>query len=224
VPSMVDAFVFAAIGALIGATPPAAILRRTRQGLRETRRALNEDDLTRIANRRAILADLAHARRRRRQVAVALLDVNHFKAVNDTYGHQTGDEVLCALAERLRSLPQPVRRYARLGGDEFVLLIDGDLTAGLEMARHAWSLIAATPVLAGGHREAVTVSIGVAAVPNSGYDRLLTDADLAMYHAKRTGQGVCAGTPATSASAGRSRRWRDRLRQTSTTTINVPAA
>jgi diguanylate cyclase len=201
VTSLVGALLMAVAGASVGVAPIAALLHRARQDLFAARRALHEDDLTGLANRRAFLAYLDCARAHGRPIAVALLDVNQFKKVNDNYGHEAGDRVLCALADRLRSVPYPVRLCARLAGDEFVIVIDGDASAAMTVARYVWRIIPATPVDIGGHQLAVTVSIGVAAASGIDYEQLLRNADRAMYEAKETGCGVSVEPPPVRAGA-----------------------
>jgi diguanylate cyclase (GGDEF)-like protein len=122
---------------------------------------------------------------------VALLDLDRFKAVNDTFGHPTGDEVLRQIAARLAGLAPPVRLAARLHGDEFLLVIDGDAAAAQTAARTAWRAIAGTPLVVAGHLLRVTASVGVAATAaGTLHDELLVHADQAMYHAKSAGTGV----------------------------------
>jgi diguanylate cyclase (GGDEF)-like protein len=193
-------------GALAGAAVTAAFgvvrLARSRRALRTARHQLAHDPLTGLPNRRAFLAHLDAALRGGTPVAVVLLDLDRFKAVNDSFGHHAGDEVLCQVADRLAALPAPVRLAARLQGDEFVLITD----AGPAGAVAAWQAIAAAPfIVAGGHRVAVTASTGVAtAAPradlgadDAGRARLLQRADLAMYRAKTSGAGVVIADPHT---------------------------
>ncbi len=202
-----------AAGTLAGAAITLAVvgvlLARSRRDLHTARHALSHDPLTGLPNRRAFLDRLDTALREAAPhgegaVAVAMLDLDRFKAVNDKLGHRAGDEVLCQVADRLRALPAPVRLAARLQGDEFLLLIDGTNPAAA--AHAAWRAIAATPyILAGSHRVVLRASIGVAvtqsdAGPDADHRRLLHDADLAMYRAKTTSTGVviadrCAQQP-----------------------------
>jgi diguanylate cyclase (GGDEF)-like protein len=193
----------AAAGVLAGAAITAAVvgvpLARSRRDLHTARHALTHDPLTGLPNRRAFLDHLDTALHEAaphggKAVAVAMLDLDRFKAVNDRLGHRAGDEMLCQVADRLRALPAPVRLAARLQGDEFLLLIDG---ANPSAAAHAaWRAIAATPyIVAGGHRVVLRASIGVAvthsdAGPDADHGQLLHDADLAMYRAKATSTGV----------------------------------
>ena len=189
-------------GALVGALAGAAItgavigarLARSRRALHAVAHQLIHDPLTGLPNRRAFLDQLGVALRRGTPVAVAMLDLDRFKAVNDRYGHHAGDQVLCQVADRLRALTEPVRLAARLQGDEFLLLTD----AGRAGADAAWRAVAAAPfTVADGRLVTITASIGVAvAAPGTTDPRwLLTDADTAMYRAKTTGAGVVVADP-----------------------------
>ncbi|MBB2942912.1 diguanylate cyclase (GGDEF)-like protein [Actinoplanes lutulentus] len=160
-----------------------------------TRRAMH-DMLTGLGNR-ALLWDrlngaLARAKRTGRSVGVLLLDLNGFKPVNDTYGHDAGDLVLKAVAERLRTCVRTEDTVARLGGDEFVILTE-DLRDSGDALRVAERVVAALdePVLVDGHELRTPASIGIAlSVAGQGPDDVLRDADAAMYVAKRQGSGL----------------------------------
>lgn len=150
------------------------------------------DALTGLPNRALLLdrLDLALKRRVRdpsARFAVLFFDLDRFKMVNDSLGHSVGDQLLVAVAQRLRSVVRPEDTVARLGGDEFALLIE-NLTHEAEAAQVAerlWGLIAA-PMEVNGHRLRTTASIGIAiAAPVHRQPQdLLRDADLAMYRAK----------------------------------------
>jgi len=182
-------------------------LLRQRRALRAARHQARHDPLTGLANRRGLRAYL-HAAPRDRPVALALLDLDRFKAVNDRYGHAAGDEVLVEVARRLAAMPPPVSLAARLSGDEFVLVIDADPATAHTVAAGAAAAIAAAPVALDRRRTAwVSASVGLAASHASvdPWSLLLPAADRALYHAKTTGQ----------ASTGRRRRHvrgRDRRR------------
>jgi diguanylate cyclase (GGDEF)-like protein/PAS domain S-box-containing protein len=154
------------------------------------------DPLTGLFNR-ALFADRLQSALRNRptrggEVAVAMLDLDHFNVVNDSLGHQAGDELLAALAPRLLAEVEPSDTLARFGGDEFVLLCEGirnpldavDRASRLAMALHA-------PVsLSTGSGHVVTASIGIAVASGTETlgDSLLRDADAAMYRAKAGGR------------------------------------
>ncbi len=160
----------------------------------------NNDVLTGIANRRYFLdraaVEIGRALRHRRPMALAMLDLDHFKRVNDQFGHAGGDAVLQELVRRIRARLRREDLIGRLGGEEFAILlpeteIDGALKA-LDLIR---DLIAETPFhLPDGREVAITASIGVADLrPDSGFvpdtlEQLLKRADDALYAAKRGGR------------------------------------
>jgi diguanylate cyclase (GGDEF)-like protein len=129
---------------------------------------------------------------RNENVAVLCLDLDHFKAVNDTLGHSTGDQVLVTVAERLRECSRETDVVARLGGDEFAILIHS-----LEDPRDAATVAArivrsmAKPMEIDGHQVAIGTSVGIALAPSDGQDAetLLKNADMALYRAKSEGRG-----------------------------------
>lgn len=144
------------------------------------------DALTGLANRALLEERLEHAltKRTRRLVGVIMLDLDHFKAVNDSYGHDSGDRVLVAVAGRLRASLRADDTAARLGGDEFVVVLDGLSDHGEAVAiseRIAASL--REPVDVGSRRLQISASVGLA-VGNAGQAKptmLLADADADMY-------------------------------------------
>jgi diguanylate cyclase (GGDEF)-like protein len=116
------------------------------------------------------------------------LDLDGFKPVNDSYGHEVGDKVLQQVAQRFsRALPSSAL-LARLGGDEFGVLVDGSNTAVMEIALALRATLSYPFVIDGDHIS-IGVSIGIA--ENDGADDLLLRADNAMYAAKRQALGVC---------------------------------
>jgi diguanylate cyclase (GGDEF)-like protein/PAS domain S-box-containing protein len=153
------------------------------------------DPLTRIPNRRSLerelLAAMERAARQGRVVAIGVLDLDHFKSVNDIFGHETGDRVLKDLAERLMALLHPEDFLARLGGDEFVLILEQmdpndvtraikDVLARLHQAVEQPFEGAAGPTLT------LHMSFGLALYPQDGVDgtTLLRKADAALYQVK----------------------------------------
>ncbi len=161
----------------------------------ELNRIAHYDPLTDLPNRR-LLGDrlsqaLAHAVRNNTKLAICYLDLDGFKPVNDSYGHDTGDQLLQEIARRLRSCLRAEDTLARLGGDEFILLI-GDLDDVNECYRllnRALGVIAA-PVYLKNNSVNVSASIGVTLYPDddSDGDTLLRHADHAMYKAKQNGK------------------------------------
>jgi diguanylate cyclase (GGDEF)-like protein/PAS domain S-box-containing protein len=170
----------------------------------EERRALTEqlrhqafhDALTGLANRSLFRDRVGHALSRRRSaesasVAVMLLDLDDFKLVNDSMGHQAGDRLLVTVAERLRACLRPMDTAARLGGDEFAVLLEDvrGVEGAIEVAERIIDLLR-LPVLLGGNEVFVHASVGIATNgEGTGTEDLLRDADLAMYAAKAKGKG-----------------------------------
>ncbi|MEM9033096.1 MAG: EAL domain-containing protein [Actinomycetota bacterium] len=156
------------------------------------------DPLTGLSNRSAIFDRLQHAvdrleRDRAGGVAVALCDLDHFKAINDTFGHRRGDEALCAVAAALRTVVRQQDSVGRLGGDEFVVIFEdvSDQTEADELGRRIQHAVAEAGLdLSDGRRLQLGASVGVArtAGPVSVND-LVARADRAMYQAKRHGRG-----------------------------------
>jgi diguanylate cyclase (GGDEF)-like protein/PAS domain S-box-containing protein len=151
------------------------------------------DSLTGLANR-ALFRDrlshaLARAKRHLRSVAILFLDLDDFKAVNDSLGHEAGDALLVGVAERLADCVRASDTVARLGGDEFAILIeDGTGEEVDEVANRVLEVLRA-PLTVAEHEVFVRGSVGIAAAdPDSASaEDLLRDADAAMYQAKRTG-------------------------------------
>ncbi|MEW2445907.1 putative bifunctional diguanylate cyclase/phosphodiesterase [Micromonospora marina] len=163
--------------------------------------AATHDALTGLSNRRHLL-DEGSAQLTTRHAdgvtALVLIDLNHFKEVNDTLGHGAGDQVLIQVAERLRGAARPDDLVARLGGDEFAVLLRG-LPAPAVAAHRAEALLAALhdPLDLDGMRISVEASGGIAVAPaTGGMAELLRRADVAMYQAKRAGQRVATYAPA----------------------------
>ncbi|MFX0592978.1 putative bifunctional diguanylate cyclase/phosphodiesterase [Melissospora conviva] len=163
--------------------------------------AAGHDALTGLPNRRALLERGERMLDRRHGggvIALLLIDLNHFKEVNDTLGHTAGDQVLVQVAERLRAAAGPADLVARLGGDEFAVLFVG-LPAPALAAVRADVVLAGLrePFLVDGIRVGVEASGGIAAGTGAGgIDELLRRADVAMYQAKRAGQRICTYAPA----------------------------
>jgi len=162
---------------------------------RRLRRQALSDPLTGLPNR-TLLADrlehaLARGGRRRASVAVLFLDLDNFKFVNDSLGHKIGDQLLIAVAEKLRVCLRPEDTVARLGGDEFaVLLEDADRGQAVRVAERITQELR-TPFLIGGHEVFVTASVGISLGVSARWRRLgdlLQEADQAMYLVKQSGK------------------------------------
>lgn len=155
------------------------------------------DHLTGLPNRALLLDRLEHAldRARRTGVCLALLfvDLDRFKSVNDSFGHEAGDQVLLAVAERLPSVLRAGDTLARLSGDEFVVVCE-DVDDGLDATEMAQRVLdeLAKPFQVAGSEAYVSGSVGVAVSGglNTDAETLLADADMAMYRAKERGRGV----------------------------------
>jgi diguanylate cyclase (GGDEF)-like protein/PAS domain S-box-containing protein len=153
------------------------------------------DNLTGLANR-TLLHDrisqaIAFARRSSRSVAVMLLDLDHFKRVNDAYGHSAGDDLLKEVSSRLRTCVRESDTVARLGGDEFVIVL-ADLTAADDVDAIAAKITEslAKPIMIGENESYVGASIGISLFPRDGEhgETLLRNADMAMYRVKEHGR------------------------------------
>jgi diguanylate cyclase (GGDEF)-like protein len=164
--------------------------------LAETTNDATYDKLTGVSNRQTLLANLfaevERANRYERALSVAFVDIDHFKNVNDTYGHAAGDIVLRAVAQTLRANLRASDQVGRYGGEEFMLLLtETDVEEGATLTEKLRNLVARQRVrIADGQELSVTISIGIAG--GSGgvlrTDTLVRDADAAMYSAKSLGR------------------------------------
>lgn len=181
----------------------------------QVRRHAMFDDLTGLARREFFVqqahAAVAHAARHGETLALMFIDLDGFKQVNDTMGHEAGDQLLKAVAERMRRILRSEdaisragtgaedNRIARLGGDEFTVLLTG-LKDAADAEGVAWRLLATigAPYEVSGGKARVTASIGIAMCPagSISIEQLLKDADTAMYAAKQRGKNACAFAPA----------------------------
>ena len=173
--------------------------------LEQTRRLeslIFEDALTGLANRRFILTQLSSqvsaARRHGRPLSVAIVDIDHFKPVNDAYGHHAGDLVLVAVASALADHLRAEDQLGRLGGEEFlVVLPDTDAAAAERVTGKLRCEVARTTVAHEGRELSVTVSIGMATWDEEAPEELLRRADEALYAAKAAGRDRALSAPAT---------------------------
>lgn len=158
------------------------------------RHAASHDFLTRLWNRAAIVAflqrEVARSLREGKALAVILVDVDHFKRVNDELGHETGDYVLQEIATRLSGSLREYDGVGRYGGEEFLLVMPGcDLATAVRRANVIREVISSTPIKTPLKATTVTVSMGVAvAEPSTDSETLLRRADTALYQAKRNGR------------------------------------
>ena len=152
------------------------------------------DHLTGLVNRSLfrdrLVQAMARSKRMHQPIGLMLLDLDRFKAVNDTYGHDIGDELLKAVSERLKTCVREVDTVARMGGDEFTIILEGVSSDEniLVVAKRITESIATIFELQG-HHISVGVSIGITIYPHDDHpvDELLKHADSAMYRAKKQG-------------------------------------
>jgi diguanylate cyclase (GGDEF)-like protein/PAS domain S-box-containing protein len=153
------------------------------------------DALTELPNR-LLMTDrlnqaIAQAQRNRQQLGVMFVDIDHFKQINDQFGHAAGDEVLRQVAQAMRWSMRASDTVSRLGGDEFLIILPdvSGATGAAEVAERILAAMAA-PICFGEHRVAVSLSIGIALYPGDarGPDDLIRRADAAMYRVKTSGR------------------------------------
>lgn len=155
-----------------------------RDAMAERERDLATDTLTGIPNRRAAEARAKEVRRRGHMTSVALFDVDHFKRVNDTFGHAKGDEVLRAVATTLVLQACGSDLIARWGGEEFVAIIGADMSGAAALCERAREAVARLDIPGVGQ---VSISAGLSALSDD-FDRALERADAALYRAKANGR------------------------------------
>ncbi len=178
---------------------------RLRDNVQLTMEMAITDSLTGLHNRRylerhlAILVDQATSRGR--PLSLLLIDIDHFKRINDTYGHLAGDKVLVEFARRVRAAVRGIDLAGRFGGEEFVVAMpDTDAALGYSVGDRIRTLISAEPfrIAEGSQPIMVTVSVGVSSIedPSDSPTSLLARADTALYEAKRAGRNRVAAAAA----------------------------
>ncbi|MEM8733444.1 MAG: GGDEF domain-containing protein, partial [Planctomycetota bacterium] len=157
---------------------------------------MTRDGLTSAFNKRYLLEcldrEVACCKKHQRRIFVVLIDIDHFKSINDEYGHLIGDEVLRELALRLSRILEEDQVFARFGGEEFAILdSEGDIDAARELGESCRLEIASTPFDTSDGPLEITISVGVA-IPETDSitdrDSLLALADQRLYEAKRQGR------------------------------------
>ncbi|WP_242624900.1 GGDEF domain-containing protein [Krasilnikovia cinnamomea] len=209
-----DLAIIALIATLIVAV---VVIAWQQKSLIQARYLANHDVTTGLPNRRAVTACLRTALRKGRATGLVMVDLDRFKSINDTYGHEHGNDVLAEVGRRLAGITAPAALAARLSGDEFVLLVDGGYDQTAAVAHAASRIIARTAVRVGGREVRVSASVGfaTATLGISGRE-LLRAADIAMYQAKRYGRATVYGMPPSTEQPGigRGPRYRDLRRDT----------
>ncbi len=158
----------------------------------------NFDPLTDLPNRSLVQSRLEHALERAKRhgghVGVLYIDLDHFKTVNDSLGHKSGDELLRCVSERLGGRARKEDTLGRLGGDEFMLVLEllDDSQAAADVARDLLDQLSVPFSCLGGHEVFLGASIGISVYPDDGEDvaDLMRDAEVAMYRAKERGRGM----------------------------------
>ena len=184
---------FAGEDALLAAIVDVTAQRQARQDL--VQQAMH-DPLTGIFNRRhvedVLRKEVDRAERHARPLAVAMMDADHFKSINDTYGHQTGDEVLREISERCRKMLRSNDVLGRYGGEEFVIVFpETNIGEAAIVAERLRAAVAENPIQVGDNTLAATVSIGLAAfAPGQDLEKLFERADSALYAAKQDGRNL----------------------------------
>jgi diguanylate cyclase (GGDEF)-like protein/PAS domain S-box-containing protein len=181
-------------GKIMGAVVTFKDITERKQSEEKIQQMVYHDSLTGLPNRK-LFSDrlgiaLAQAQRNQQEVGIAMLDLDHFKDVNDIQGHDVGDLLLKAAAERLSAALRKGDTVARFGGDEFLLILP-DMKVIEDAIQVAQKIVDSfrKPFLIDTHQLVVTTSIGIAVYPNDGIDEgiLLKNADIAMYQAKQAG-------------------------------------
>ena len=155
----------------------------------------NTDVLTFLPNRRKIIVELQEeiirSDRYGMPLSISILDIDHFKKVNDTYGHTTGDETLRSVAVRLREQIRHPDTIGRYGGEEFLIILpNSEIRAAMEQASRLCRDVRATQIKANNNVLSVTVSIGIAQyrIKQENWEKFLHRADEALYQAKNNGR------------------------------------
>ncbi len=179
-----------------------ANLKKTVDELELIKRELefkNQTDALTHVHRREWFAELAHAelqiaKRNHYPISLLFIDLDHFKKVNDSYGHSTGDIVLKEIAARIKNSVRETDIVGRFGGEEFVLLSPfSDTKKSMQLAERIRNEIASIPIHTSSSDISITVSIGIASSRIDGYEfiSLMEHADNALYQAKNAGRNTC---------------------------------
>ena len=169
-----------------------------RKAYHEIEHQAMHDPLTGLLNRRAVFSDLeqelSRTQRKSEPLSLIMADLDHFKVINDTYGHQAGDAVLEETAKRMHECVRPYDKIGRIGGEEFMIVLgDCNNSEGLEIAERIRKNIGDRVFEVGRNKISVTVSIGVTTtISNQSFEKdlLISAADKALYQAKKEGRNM----------------------------------
>jgi diguanylate cyclase (GGDEF)-like protein len=195
-PIQLIAYIAATATALLGSIGFVLLVKERTD--REIMQLAMTDTLTQVPNRRALMEYAEHTLARRSSMPLALLmiDLDHFKIINDTYGHLTGDEVLRKVAALLEWRLRRQDLLGRYGGEEFcVIAPEIDKSGALALAEALREIIASTPITTDSGDLSITVSIGISCCASAAARKLkevLAEADAALYDAKQTGRNKVA--------------------------------
>ncbi|MHB1213385.1 MAG: putative bifunctional diguanylate cyclase/phosphodiesterase [Thiobacillus sp.] len=187
-------YLLSGIALLLGVFVAGFVMYYTNRVSRERERLATHDTLTGLPNRMLFTdrleQSLIRARRRNTLVGVMFIDLDHFKRVNDTLGHVSGDQLICEVARRLQAATRAEDIVARLGGDEFVVIIDAAQINQILQVVEKTLAVVCEPYRIAGREIFSSCSIGVSLYPTDGTDAgtLLKNADTAMYNAKGNGR------------------------------------
>jgi diguanylate cyclase (GGDEF)-like protein len=191
---------WAVLVAFLGVKLKASVLLRMQkdeEAARQVEYLAFHDELTGLSNRgmfsRMLEQALLEAKRHDRELAILFVDLDRFKNINDTLGHQSGDLLLQEMATRLKSCLRESDRIARLGGDEFVIMVQSwNTTEQLATVAHKVLAAVSRPFTLRDHEFHVTASIGISVYPIDGVDEraLMKNADIAMYQSKEDGKNT----------------------------------
>ncbi|MBS63705.1 MAG: hypothetical protein CMN27_12250 [Salinisphaera sp.] len=169
-----------------------SLIKRLDEAEYELYRLARTDELTDLPNRRALFEAAVQPLQTETAVALLFIDIDHFKRVNDTYGHRIGDIILCRVAEAIDAQLSTHGLLCRFGGEEFAgLLYDTPSADARDIAEALREHIQRTPITVGEHTLYITLSIGVATAANARQSRITTlidHADQAVYKAKSAGR------------------------------------
>jgi diguanylate cyclase (GGDEF)-like protein/PAS domain S-box-containing protein len=165
----------------------------------ELRQQATTDELTKVSNRRYFIelanSEIKRALRLRRPPSVALIDIDHFKQINDTYGHAVGDQALIRFAKICQMYIREIDVFARFGGDEFILLLpETNQEQAYEVLERIRLALMVQPLDLNGRQVALTISAGIASLSGDqdALDVLISQADQSLYRAKETGRNKVA--------------------------------